>query len=132
MEISNFEKVRMFHTLVGHPVKAKAQLPDEERLKFRLKLISNELEELNLGITSKSLGDVADALADLLYVIYRMGHELGIQLDAVFEEVHRSNMSKTSKNGVVMKGKDYFPPTLEKILDNENLSYRSSFPSNQE
>lgn len=41
-----------------------------------------------------------------------------------FSEVHRSNMSKKNKNGVILrrkdgkviKGPDYFPPNLEQFL----------------
>ena len=46
------------------------------------------------------------------------------QLEALFTEVHKSNMSKLEngkpiyrKDGKVLKGKDYFKPNLKKILE---------------
>ena len=63
---------------------------------------------------------MADALTDLLYVVYGAGHSYGIDLDRCFREVHRSNMSKLGKDGKpirneagkVMKGPDYSEPDL--------------------
>ena len=43
--------------------------------------------------------EVADALADLVYVIYGAALEYGIPLDRVFAEVHRSNMAKLGADG---------------------------------
>ena len=73
---------------------------------------------------SKDLLEVADALTDILYVTYGAGHAFGINLDACFDEVQNSNMSKLDENGKpiynesgkVMKGPNYFKPNLEKYL----------------
>jgi predicted HAD superfamily Cof-like phosphohydrolase len=71
------------------------------------------------------LVEIADALTDILYVTYGVGHAFGIDLDKCFEEVHNSNMSKLEdgkpiyrEDGKVMKGKDYFKPDLRKVLYN--------------
>jgi len=69
--------------------------------------------------------EVADALADLLYVIYGAGHAFGIDLDECYNEVHSSNMSKLgddgkpmkADNGKVLKGPNFFEPDLESILN---------------
>ena len=42
--------------------------------------------------------EIADALTDLLYVVYGMGAHMGIELDYCFDEVHRSNMSKLGED----------------------------------
>ena len=73
--------------------------------------------------TSTSV-EVADALTDLLVVIYGAGLAFGIDLDKCFKEVHRSNMSKLSEDGKpiynefgkVMKGPNYFKPNLKEYL----------------
>ena len=67
---------------------------------------------------------VADALTDILYVTYGAAAAFGIDLDACFKEVHRSNMSKLDANGQpiyredgkVMKSELYSKPNLEPIL----------------
>ena len=57
---------------------------------------------------------MADALADILYVVLGAAVAFGIDLGAVFREVHRSNMSKLWPDGTVHKsavGKVIKPPT---------------------
>jgi len=68
---------------------------------------------------------VADALTDLLYVVYGAGHTFGLDLDDCFDEVHASNMSKLGPDGLamkrqdgkVLKGPNFFEPDLESILN---------------
>ena len=63
---------------------------------------------------------VADALADIVYVAYGTAHVYGIDLDAVLDEVHASNMTKLGADGrpirradgKVLKGPDYRPPDM--------------------
>ncbi|MEV1019756.1 MazG nucleotide pyrophosphohydrolase domain-containing protein [Streptomyces sp. NPDC050264] len=67
---------------------------------------------------------VAKELADVLYVTYGAADALGIDLPAVFTEVHRSNMSKLDANGhvlrradgKVLKGPAYQPPNLDDLV----------------
>ena len=75
------------------------------------------------GHPSEFIG-VADALADLVYVLYGTALHYGIDLDAAVHEVHRSNMSKLGeggepirrKDGKVLKGPNFTPPDLEAAL----------------
>ena len=68
--------------------------------------------------------EIADALTDILYVVYGAGHAFGIDLDECFNEVHRSNMTKLGEDGrplyredgKVMKGPNYEDPNLEQFL----------------
>lgn len=122
--MSNFEKVKTFMTTYGQEVKESASFPDENIIKLRLKLIKEELEELEQSLNDKNILEVADALTDILYVTYGAGHSFGINLDACFDEVQRSNMSKLGEDGKpiynefgkVMKGSKYFKPDLSKFL----------------
>ncbi len=66
---------------------------------------------------------LADALGDMVYVIFGTARVHGIDLDAVLEEIHRSNMTKMvggkplkAENGKVLKGPKYEPPNLAKVL----------------
>ena len=122
--MSNFEKVKTFMTTYGQEVRESASFPDENIIKLRLKLIKEELEELEQALNDKNLLEVADALTDILYVTYGAGHSFGINLDACFDEVQRSNMSKLGEDGKpiyneygkVMKGPNFSKPNLKQFI----------------
>ena len=122
--MTNFEKVKTFMKTYGQEVKESVSFPDENIIKLRLKLIKEELEELEQALNDKNLLEVADALTDILYVTYGAGHSFGINLDACFEEVQRSNMSKLDEDGKpilneygkVMKGPNFSKPNLKQFI----------------
>ena len=121
---SNFELAGDFMEAFGQEVQVQPTWPDFSTRELRLELIREEYEELEEAIENRDMVEVADALTDLLYVIYGAGHSFGIDLDECYLEVHRSNMSKLgadgrpikSGNGKVMKGPDFFEPNLKDIL----------------
>jgi len=122
--MSNFDKVGTFMKTFGQEVKTKPSLSSDKINKLRIDLIKEELEELTEAMQKKDLLEVADALTDILYVTYGAGHAFGINLDACFNEVQNSNMSKLGKDGKpiynesgkVMKGPNYFRPDLSKFV----------------
>ncbi len=122
--MTNFGKVKEFMKTFGQEVVEKPQWPHDQVKKLRLDLIQEELEELEDACEKGTLIDVADALTDILYVVYGAGHSFGIDLDKCFDEVHQSNMSKLdtngkplyNKEGKVIKGPRFRIPDLEKVL----------------
>ncbi|MDC0898723.1 nucleoside triphosphate pyrophosphohydrolase family protein [Candidatus Pelagibacter sp.] len=122
--MSNFDKVGTFMKTFGQEVKTKPSFSSDKINKLRIDLIKEELEELTEAMQKKDLLEVADALTDILYVTYGAGHAFGINLDACFNEVQNSNMSKLGKDGKpiynesgkVMKGPNYFKPDLSKFV----------------
>ena len=62
----------------------------------RINIFREELEEYRRAVDAGDIVEVADALTDMLYVIFGTFIAHGLQDVAVelFEEVHRSNMSK--------------------------------------
>ena len=122
--MSNFKKVKIFMQTFGQEVKTKPSFSTDKINKLRYDLIKEELDELKVALENKDFLEVADALTDILYVTYGAGHAFGIDLDACFEEVQNSNMSKLGsngkpiyqENGKVMKGPNYFKPNLKKFL----------------
>ena len=123
--MSNFDDVKTFMQTFGQEVKNKAEFPKEKIIKLRYDLIKEELNELQNAIKIKNLKEIADALADILYVTYGAGHAYGIDLDKCFSEVQRSNMSKLGEDGKpiynekgkVMKGPKYFKPNLKQFIE---------------
>jgi len=124
MDGTNFELVGDFMESMDQEVRIKPTFPDDRIQKLRLDLIEEELDELQYGIDNKDLVEIADALTDLLYVVYGAGHSFGIDLDECFHEVHRSNMSKLGpdfkpikrEDGKVLKPDTYSPPNLKAVL----------------
>ena len=122
--MSNFEDVKTFMETYGQEVKKRPTFPDKKIVQLRYNLIKEELDELSVAIKDKDIVEVADALTDLLYVVYGAGHAFGVDLDKCFEEVQNSNMSKLDENGrpiyneagKVMKGPKYFKPDLSKFV----------------
>jgi predicted HAD superfamily Cof-like phosphohydrolase len=127
-KLSNFESVGVFMHTFNQEVKKEAEFPSNEICQLRVDLITEELEELREAIHDKDIVEVADALTDLLYVVYGAGHAFGIDLDACFNEVHRSNMSKLGsdgkpmyrEDGKVLKGPAFFEPNLTNIIQGDN------------
>jgi predicted HAD superfamily Cof-like phosphohydrolase len=131
-ELSNFQKVKVFHEVFGVLTNDKPTVISPEDILLRWKLIKEEYGELwkelfdMQGIKKNiDLHEVAKEMADLLYVIYGTAVAFGIDIDACFDEVHKSNMSKLTKDGEVLrrsdgkvlKSKEYKPADLRKIIN---------------
>lgn len=88
--------VAEFHRTFNSPILPAPQIPDQARCDLRMSLLQEELKELIEGIENKDIVEVADAFADLQYVLSGAILEFGLQdkFPALFAEVHRSNMSK--------------------------------------
>ena len=122
--MNNFDMVGQFMRVFGQEVLTTPQLPDSELAALRLDLIEEEVEELGDGIDRNSLLEIADALTDILYVVYGAGHAFGIDLNACFLEVHCSNMTKLGpegeplyrEDGKILKGEGYVEPNLEQFV----------------
>ena len=142
--------VRRFHHVYGLPVQTNGASLERESLDMRMSLVAEEFAELVGAVYGQAARaeiessyrravaaddgtrdtvETADALADLIYVIYGMALETGIDLAAVLAEVQRSNMSKLGadgkpvyrEDGKVLKGPDYFPPNVEAVLRSRRL-----------
>merc|ERR1719453_2493436 len=70
---------------------------DPKTVNLRLKLIEEEVKELEEAMAAKDMVETVDALGDILYVVYGAGGAFGINLDQAFDLVHKSNMTKLCK-----------------------------------
>jgi predicted HAD superfamily Cof-like phosphohydrolase len=117
--------VRQFHMAFDLPVRATPGIEIDEGLaKLRIALLEEEVGEF---VTASEKGDligIADALADIAYVVYGTALTYGVDLNAVLGEVHRSNMSKLDRDGrpilrsdgKVVKSEQYFRPDVAAVL----------------
>ncbi|HEX6472638.1 MAG TPA: hypothetical protein VF069_26340 [Streptosporangiaceae bacterium] len=119
------ELVARFHDAFGLPRHAmpSAQVAEEVK-KQRRALLAEETQELDDAMDAGDLVAIADALADIAYVIHGTAVTYGIDLDPVFTEVHRSNMSKLGPDGrpkvdaagKVIKSSNYIRPDIPAVL----------------
>lgn len=107
--------VRSFHEKYGLPLATAPVLPSAKDRLRRARLIVSEAAEFVEAADVGDLVEMVDALADLLVVTYGAAIELGVDLEPVFAEVHRSNMSKNGgkdPGGKVLKGPAFCPPDI--------------------
>jgi predicted HAD superfamily Cof-like phosphohydrolase len=124
------EQLRMletFHRVFGAHIESAptADLPPGV-VALRVSLIQEELDEYQRAAEARDLVGVADALSDLMYVVLGtyVSHGLQDRAEALFAEVHRSNMSKLDESGQVLHRADgkvlksalWSPPELARIL----------------
>jgi predicted HAD superfamily Cof-like phosphohydrolase len=117
--------VRAFHEACDVPVFTKPQFPSRERIELRQRLLREEYFEWLSAITNRDMVEVADALADMIYIIVGTALEFGIPLDRVWDEVQRSNMAKVDPatgrvekraDGKVVKPENWQGPRIREAL----------------
>lgn len=98
-DLNALNQVAEFHSTFKHPIVQEAAIPTKERSQLRIDLIAEELKELQEAVNNNDLVEVADALCDLQYVLAGAVLEFGLgnNFKTLFDEVHRSNMSKACK-----------------------------------
>lgn len=117
-------------------------VPYKEKM-LRIRLIVGEVSELIDAMSKDDLIEIADAIADCLYVIKGAANVYGIDLEPIFNEVNRSNMTKEysenniDKSGKILKGSKYSPPDIKSLIDeqikNDSLNEQFGFNySNEE
>lgn len=108
-----------FHKKYNGHIEDIPNIGTSELRMLRSRLIGNEFSEFLTACNTKNLVEIADALGDLLYVVYGAAVSFGIDLAPVFAEIHRSNMTKLGTHdpgGKITKGPDFVPPDLATVL----------------
>ncbi|QOG04369.1 nucleoside triphosphate pyrophosphohydrolase family protein [Flavobacterium sp. MDT1-60] len=121
------DAVKEFHTAfkIGHSETPIADVGENKKF-LRYNLMKEENEEYLDAVQNNDLVEIADALGDMMYILCGTIIEHGLQdkIEAVFDEIQRSNMSKLGEDGQpiyredgkVMKGPNYFKPDFSKLL----------------
>lgn len=92
--------VAAFHDTFNLPALAEPTIPPADRCMLRINLLEEELNELKEAIANNDLVEAADAFCDIQYVLSGAILEFGLadKFKDLFDEVQRSNMSKTCKS----------------------------------
>ncbi|MFT5715430.1 MAG: putative HAD superfamily Cof-like phosphohydrolase [Flavobacterium sp.] len=121
------DSVKQFHMAfkIGYSETPVADL-GESKSTLRYHLMKEENEEYLEAVQNNDLVEIADALGDMMYVLLGTILEHGLQhkIEAIFDEIQRSNMSKldeegnpiSREDGKIIKGTNYFKPDFSKIL----------------
>ena len=122
----SLEPVSEFHEVfeIGNALSPK--LLEAPEFELRHRLLHEENEEYLEACKTGNLTEIADALGDQLYILFGtiLKHGLQHKIDAIFNEIHRSNMSKLDANGrpirredgKILKSEKYFKPNIALLL----------------
>lgn len=128
-----FEKVIDFNVQFGvlenaiiqpNPSIVRESTSKSRTIENSMQLIREEVRELEDAVCAKDYIEIADALTDILYVVYGMGARLGIDLDKTFHLVHQNNMDKMCfSEEEAKKTVQYYKDNME-TLGYDSPSYR--------
>lgn len=111
------DMVREFNVKFGATVGKTPAIRDPD---LRISLIEEEAKETVDAIRAGDLVAAVDGLCDLIYVAVGAAVAFGVELDPLFDEVHRTNMAKvggaTRADGKVLKPKGWQPPRIAELL----------------
>lgn len=120
------QDVADFHIACDQPVRGVPHICAPGEVELRKNLINEEVNnELLPAMDRGDLVEIADALADIIYVVIGTAHHYGIPLEAVWNEVQRSNMTKPDpetgkvkkrEDGKILKGPGFSPADVARIL----------------
>lgn len=109
-----------FHRRFDILVQEKPTPADTATRRLRVRLIEEEFHELREALEKDDLAAIAKEMADVLYVVYGTAVSYGIDMEPVFREVHRSNLSKIGgykrDDGKWVKPPTYSPAQLHPII----------------
>lgn len=120
-----YRMVAEFHRAFGVDAPERPCIPSDEVKQLRHSLIFEEFSEYAQAAYAGDIVEIADALADLAYVVIGTAVSFGLtRFDEIFAEVHRSNMSKLGPDGKpiyrwdgkVMKPDGWVGPQIEALL----------------
>lgn len=123
--MTNFKRVREWMKTFGQETPSLPNFPSQRVIKLRDSLINEEFcVEYRNAVEDNDLIEVADALADILVVVYGTAVAFGIDIDEVFTEVMDSNDSKAGEDGKpifrddgkILKGPNFFLPDIANTL----------------
>jgi predicted HAD superfamily Cof-like phosphohydrolase len=116
------EDVEKFMMAGDQPIQENLTLNGAQQ-ELYMNLITEEYKETLEAFHEKDVIEVADGLADMVWVIMGMCSSCGIDFEKVWNEVKASNMSKfidgkaiKNEDGKIMKPEAYFRPDIKKVL----------------
>ncbi len=110
------DSVAKFHQCLGHSTPNQPTPIDKDRLSEVIVWMKEELDELS---NASNMADQLDAIADLLYFVFGIFVEMGVDGGEIFRIVHEANMRKLGKeiqyhpDGKIKRPENWLPPETE-------------------
>ena len=124
---NQLKQLKEFHVAFNLGWGGKPAHINEETKQLRIKIMREEMEEAIEAMEREPIENIAKELADVLYVVCGTIGEYGLsdKMEKIFDDVHKSNMSKLGpegkplyrEDGKVLKGDHYVLPDIKSILD---------------
>ena len=113
------ELVKKFHEKFRVPILLKPSLIPDDRSNLRFNLMDEEVKEYIEWVKNNDLENIAKELSDILYWVYWtiLEHWLQDIIEDVFNEVHKSHMSKDYHQYKLLKWKKYFKPNIKQFFN---------------
>ena len=125
-----YEKIKSveeFHDIFKIGNASEITLIEERDYTLRYNLIKEENDEYLEACKNGDIVEIADALGDQLYILFGtiLKHGLQHKIEEVYDEIHRSNMSKLDEkgqpiyreDGKILKSNLYFRPNIKSVLE---------------
>jgi predicted HAD superfamily Cof-like phosphohydrolase len=122
--LTMFEDVLLWADAVGQYIQQDAGLSlygkEHDAQQLSMSLVAEEFDELNAAFLVSDMKEIADALADLVWVCMRMAQSFGVDFDAAWCEVSKTNWAKAGgprrEDGKLLKPPGWKPPDMTKAL----------------
>ena len=95
----------------------------DPQIELYMRLVQEEFDETLDAFAHGDTVELADGIADMVWVLMGLASSVGIPFDQVWDEVKASNMSKVvdgklmkREDGKVMKPEGYFRPDINAVL----------------
>lgn len=133
----DLELARELYEHFKFPYATQPKVLRGNELQYRCKFLQEELDEFLEASLAEDLGEAADALADLAYVLYGTVLEMGLPWQPIMAAAHKANMSKVvgmgkrghkqdllkpagwvapDHNSVILNYKDHSRPILDEYF----------------
>ena len=114
------EDLWAFHRKMGLNAQVIPSIQDFDETNLRISLILEEAHELTTALQSQNLVEIADGIADLIYVALGTAISFGIDLHPIWAEVQKTNLAKeggaTRPDGKILKPEGWEPPKISALL----------------
>lgn len=112
-----------FHKTFGLHIASFPSIPPIAVARLRIDLIQEEAKETVDALLLQSLPDIADGIADLIYVLLGTAESYGLDMSPIFAAVHKANMAKeggaTREDGKILKPEGWKHPDIEGLIQDQ-------------
>lgn len=117
------QDVKDFHIATGSHIEESPKLIHRHILSLRENLIEEETKEVIKALGEHNLANIAKELCDLVYVTLGTAVSLGINLNPIWDAVHKSNMEKAKgpkrEDGKILKPEGWKPPNIQSLIEEQ-------------